>query len=83
MHINVTTFRKNLFGAMERAKQGQEVIVTHKGDRYRLTAEDRPSIFDRITPLDMYVEGSSEADEERYKVEREQNWLKKWADLEL
>ena len=78
MQINASTFRREMFSVIEQAKQGQEVILTHKGDRYRLIAEQAPSKLDRITPMQIFNPDSSEAAEERMKAEIYTEWLKNW-----
>jgi antitoxin (DNA-binding transcriptional repressor) of toxin-antitoxin stability system len=81
MQINASTFRRELFSVIERARQGEEVLLTHKGDRYRLIAEDSPSKLDRLTPMQVFNPDSSEADEERMKAETYTEWLKSWDEL--
>ncbi len=78
MQMNASTFRREMFSVIEQAKQGQEVILTHKGDRYRLIAEQAPSKLDRISPMQVFNPNSSEADEERMKADMYDDWLKSW-----
>ena len=79
MQITATNLRKDLFQVMERAKQGEEVLITHKGAQFRLVPEPPVSKLDRLTP----VEGAFDLDEpdevwERAKAEMQAEWEAKW-----
>ncbi len=52
MNVTATHLRKDLFHCILLAKQGEEVVITHKGERYRLVPETPVSKLDRITPVD-------------------------------
>lgn len=81
MQITATHLRKNLFQCMLQAKQGQEIVITHKGDRYRLVPEKPVSKLDRITPIEYFNPEVTDEDWERTKLEMQAEWeenTKKW-----
>ena len=67
MQITATGLRKNLFGVFERAKRGEEVLVSHKGDRFRIVPEIAGSKLGRITPLQVLNPEWTASDDERTK----------------
>lgn len=69
MQITATSFRKDMFQVFERAKQGEQILVSHKGEQFRLVPEKPVSKLSRIRPVEVFVAGSSEADEVRMKQE--------------
>ena len=69
MQIMATNFRKNMFQVFERAKQGEQVLVSHKGEQFRLIPVKPVSKLSRIRPIEVFAAGSSEADEVRMKQE--------------
>ena len=78
MQITATNFRKDMFQVFERAKQGEQVLVSHKGEQFRLVPEKPVDRLSRIQPIEVFVAGSSEADEERMKEEVTAAWEAKW-----
>ncbi len=78
MQITATNFRKDLFQVIDRASQGEEVLITHKGKQYRLTPEKPLSKLDRITPMEGFdLEEPDEAWEEA-KSKMQAEWEIKW-----
>ena len=78
MNITVTSLRRELFQVLEKARLGEEVIVTHKGTRFRLQPEVPASKLDRLTPLQA---ADLDMAEEGWKAEKEQlqaSWEAKW-----
>ncbi len=67
MQITATNFRKDMFQVFERAKQGEEVLVSHKGEQFRLVPEKPVSKLSRLRPIQLLNPGSTEADEEKMK----------------
>ena len=78
MQITATNFRKDMFQVFERAKQGEEVLVSHKGERFRLLPEKPVSKLSRIIPMQVFNPESTEADEEKMKLEIQAEWEAKW-----
>ncbi len=77
MNITVTSLRRDLFQVLEKARSGEEVIVTHKGTRFRLQPEVPSSKLDRVTPLGV---AAADLSDEGWK-EKEQlqtDWEAKW-----
>lgn len=54
MEVSITQFRRNMFDLVNQAMDGSEVWVTHKGRRFKITPDNRPSSrLGRITPLEV------------------------------
>ena len=75
MQITATNFRKDMFQVFERAKQGEQVLVTHKGEQFRLVPEKPVSKLSRLRPIQLIHPESTDADDERMKEEI-------WAEIE-
>ena len=69
MQITATNFRKDMFQVFERAKQGEHVLVSHKGEQFRLVPEKPVSKLSRLRPIQFLNPESTEADEEKMKKE--------------
>ena len=78
MNVTATHLRKDLFHCMLLAKQGEEVVITHKGERYRLVPEKPVSTLDRITPIEILSTEVTDEDWERAKLEMQAEWEAKW-----
>ncbi len=78
MQITATNFRKDMFQILERAKQGEEVLVLHKGEQFRLMPEKPVDKLSRIQPVEVFHPHSEAADEERMKKEMAAEWEAKW-----
>ena len=78
MNVTATHLRKDLFHCMLLAKQGEEVVITHKGDRYRLVPEKPVSKLDRITPVEIFSSEVTDEDWERAKLAMQAEWEAKW-----
>jgi hypothetical protein len=63
MEVPITRFRREIFNLVNKALEGNEVWVSHKGHRLKLVPEDQPaSRLSRITPIEIinYAEGGLE-----------------------
>jgi hypothetical protein len=63
MEVPITRFRREIFTLVNKALDGSEVWVSHKGRRLKLVPEGRPaSRLSRITPMEIinYAEGGLE-----------------------
>lgn len=69
MQITATNFRKDMFQVFDRAKQGEEVLVSHKGEQFRLIPEKPVDKLSRIRPVPVFHPDSTEADERKMKQE--------------
>ena len=78
MNITATNLRRDLFQVMERAKEGEEVVITHKGAQFRLVPEQPVSKLDRITPVEDFHTDVTDEDWERIKLEMQAEWEAKW-----
>ena len=69
MQIMATNFRKNMFQVFERAKQGEQVLVSHKGEQFRLIPVKPVSKLSRIRPVEVFAADWTAADEEEMQRE--------------
>lgn len=78
MEVPITQFRRDLFSLMNKALEGNEVWVTHKGRRLKIVPEGKPvSRLSRITPMDIIAPGVDLKDDS-WKVEMMREWEQKW-----
>ena len=69
MQITATNFRKDMFQVFDRAKQGEEVLVSHKGEQFRLVPEKPVDKLSRIRPIKLLNSEWTEADQEQMQRE--------------
>ncbi len=82
MEVPITQFRRDIFALMNRAKQGEQVAVTYKGERFLIVPEFSPSTrFDRVTKLDIINPAYNDIDDHPFQAEMEKAWEEDWADL--
>lgn len=63
MDVPITKFRKEIFSLVNKALEGDEVWLIHKGRRLKIVPEGQPvSRLRRITPMEVinYAEGGLE-----------------------
>ncbi|MGH9606547.1 MAG: hypothetical protein ACRD3N_12715 [Terracidiphilus sp.] len=78
MEVPITEFRRNIFELANKALDGAEVWVTHKGRRFRIVPEGRPAgKLSRVTPMDIIPSGV-DLDDDSWKVEMMREWERKW-----
>jgi antitoxin (DNA-binding transcriptional repressor) of toxin-antitoxin stability system len=82
MEVSITQFRRDLFALVNRALEGEEVWVAHRGRRFRI-APDRPlgSRLSRLTPLEIIDPEAPDLNASSLKDEMEQAWTRDWSDL--
>jgi hypothetical protein len=74
--LAASTFRAELFQALESAHRGEEVIVTYKGDEYALTMKRKPSKFAHVTQRpDAVLDWDALAEASSWD---EESWKAKW-----
>jgi antitoxin (DNA-binding transcriptional repressor) of toxin-antitoxin stability system len=80
--VSITQFRRDLFALVNRALEGEEVWVAHRGRRFRI-APDRPSgsRLSRLTPLEIIDPEAPDLNTSSPKDEMEQAWTRDWSDL--
>ncbi|MGH9600173.1 MAG: hypothetical protein ACRD27_09925 [Terracidiphilus sp.] len=78
MEVPITEFRRNLFDLANKALDGVEVWVRHKGRRFRIVPEGPPvDKLSRITPMDIIPAGV-DIEDDSWKVEMMREWKRKW-----
>lgn len=82
MEVSITQFRRELFALVNRALEGEEVWVAHRGRRFRI-APDRPtgSRLSRLTPLGVIDPESPGLDDPSLQEEIERAWARDWSEL--
>ena len=82
MEVSITQFRRDLFALVNRALEGEEIWVAHRGRRFRI-APDRPSgsRLSRLTPLEIIDPEAPDLNASSLKDEMEQAWTRDWSDL--
>ena len=82
MEVSITQFRRNIFDLINRAMEGSEVWVTHKGHRFKITPDNRPSSrLSRITPLEVINPESPELNDPSLQEEMVRAWERDWSTL--
>ena len=77
MELSITEFRRNIFSVVEKAMDGSEVWVKHKGRRFRIMPEGAPSKLSRITPMDIIAPGV-DLEDDSWKEEMMREWERNW-----
>jgi antitoxin (DNA-binding transcriptional repressor) of toxin-antitoxin stability system len=77
MELSITEFRRNLFSVVQKAMDGADVWITHRGRRFRIMPEGAPSKLSRITPMDIVAPGVDLADD-FWKQDLMRNWEQSW-----
>jgi antitoxin (DNA-binding transcriptional repressor) of toxin-antitoxin stability system len=78
MELSITEFRRNLFSVVQKAMEGTDVWITHKGRRFCLMPEGKGADkLSRITPMQIVAPGSDLKDDS-WKKEIMRNWERKW-----
>ncbi len=79
MEVTITEFRRNLFHLVEKALDGIEVHVTHKGKSFTVKPDGPPGDkLSRITPMDIII---GDLDDRPDKEEARLEWERDWEDL--
>jgi antitoxin (DNA-binding transcriptional repressor) of toxin-antitoxin stability system len=82
MEVPVTTFRKQIFEMLTRARRGESISVSYKGERFRIVPElARETRFDRLTPIEVVNPDYPDLDASRASMKQEIQtlWEEKWA----
>lgn len=85
MEVPITQFRREIFALMNRALEGENIVVSHKGQRIRIVPEVHPETrFDRLTPMQIINPQFPDLmDDAEMKAEMQAEWEKDWADQGL
>ena len=78
MDVPISKFRRNLFSIVEKALEGQNVWITHKGQRFKLVPEGRAvDKLNRITPMEI-IPSNVDLDDDSWKQKSMQEWERDW-----
>ena len=70
MEVPITQFRRDIFSLVNKALEGDEVWVTHKGRRVKIVPEGKPvSRLSRITPMQVMVDPTTDMNGRPFKAE--------------
>jgi antitoxin (DNA-binding transcriptional repressor) of toxin-antitoxin stability system len=80
MEVPITQFRREIFDLMSRALKGEDIVVSHKGQRVRIVPEvNATTRFDKVTKLDIIAPGYSDLIEDVDMLpEMQREWEKDW-----
>ena len=78
MQVTISQFRARLFDLVNQAMAGEEVWVSHKGGRFKLTPEKRRSKMSRLTRVDFIC---GDIDDPKILEEMTKEWESDWKDL--
>lgn len=81
MEVTITQFRREMFELVNRALDGTEVWVRHKGRRFRIAPEAQTAgRLSRITPLEVMRPGAPDLNDPALKAELQSAMEKAWED---
>jgi antitoxin (DNA-binding transcriptional repressor) of toxin-antitoxin stability system len=81
MEVSITQFRREMFDLVNRALDGTEVWVRHKGKRFRVAPEGQPaSRLARITPMAILNPDAPDLNDPAFKAEFRAEMEKAWED---
>src|SRR5579863_7469525 len=79
MEVPITQFRRDIFSLVNKAIEGDEVWVTHKGRRLKLVPEGQPvDRLSRITPMEIINCDASLMDDAGLLAEMTRAWEEDW-----
>jgi hypothetical protein len=82
MEVSITKFRRDLFELVNRAMEGSDIWVKHKGRRFRIAPDRAPGgRLDRITRLQIINPESPEIQDSSLQKEMMRAWEKDWSSL--
>jgi prevent-host-death family protein len=77
LEVPITQFRREIFDLMNRALQGESILVTNRGQRIRIVPEVNPATrFDRLTPMEVVNPAFPDLDDAEMKAEMQAAWEK-------
>lgn len=59
MLVNISKARQTLFTLVDAAERGEKVEFTHKGVKFFIVAEGKPSKLSRLKPMDILPAGTT------------------------
>ena len=82
MEVTLNQFRRHLFQLVERALEGEPLIVKYRGHRIRFAPEPRthPGL-EALTPLQIVNPIAPELNDPTWKEEMLREWQSDWAEL--
>ncbi len=85
MEVPITRFRRELFDLVGRALKGEDIVVSHKGQRVRIVPEVNPvTRFDRLTPMQIIHPNHPDImDDAEMKAEMQRKWERDWEEQGL
>lgn len=86
MEVSITQFRREMFDLVNRALDGTEVWVRHKGKRFKIAPEGQSaSRLARITPMEILNPDAPDLNDPKLKAElmaeMEKAWESDWSIL--
>jgi hypothetical protein len=86
MEVPITKFRQEIFHLANRALEGDEIWIRHKGRRLKLVSEEKPGgRLSRLTPMRIVHPASLDLNDPALKAEMmaemERAWERDWERL--
>jgi hypothetical protein len=79
MEIPITQFRRELFTVINKALDGNDVWVSHKGRRLKLVPDGEPvSHLSRITSMEIVNSGGPDSGDDALMAETMLRWEQDW-----
>lgn len=81
MEVPITQFRREMFDLVNRALEGTEVWVRHKGKRFKIVPEGQStSRLSRITPMEILNPAAPDLNDPKPQAELMAEMEKAWKD---
>jgi prevent-host-death family protein len=82
MEVTISQFRKDLFRLVDKSIEGEPIIVTHRGQRFRVVPEQPTHAgLKALTPLQIVNPSGPDLEDPAWKEEMIREWESDWSEL--
>jgi antitoxin (DNA-binding transcriptional repressor) of toxin-antitoxin stability system len=78
MSLTISKARQTLFTLVEAAERGEKVEFTHKGTRFYIVAEEKPSKLSRLKPMAILPKGTTIEDVDQSLADMQAENIAAW-----
>ena len=78
MSLTISKARQTLFTLVESAERGEKVEFTHKGAKFFIVAESKPSKLSRLKPLGILAPGTTMEDVDKALKDMQSESIAAW-----
>ena len=78
MSVTISKARESLFTLVAAAEKGEKVEFTHKGTRFFIVAETKPSKLSRLKPMPILAPGTTIEDFDQATKDMQTETLAAW-----